>query len=205
VRPIGADHMRGIIVSFRHLKRPVILMAALVLALTSCRSFAVRSDWDEGVDFAALTRFHLVDPPIAEGANPFADNTLLRKRIRRAAKTVLLDAGFGEAAERADADFVVTYQVLVEERLRVDGVSSTVGTDFSHRGLGLSSAVLRTRSSGYQESTLLIDVLDPESNDLIWRGWAVGIVETRDRDRGTERLFEGVRAIFRAFPPGEKR
>ena len=76
-----------------------------------------------------------------------------------------------------------------------------VGAGFRNGGVGLSSVVSTTSSSGYQESTLLIDVLDPESNDLIWRGWATGIVQTRDRDRGTERLLEGVRAIFKAFPP----
>lgn len=187
--------------SFRHRTWPILLLVTLVLALASCRTFDVRSDWDAGVNFERLTHFYLVDPPEAEWANPFADNTLLRKRIRRATRSVLTDAGYVEAPTRGEADFVVTYQVLVEERLRVDGASSTVGTDMRRGGLGMGSAVSTTSVSGYQESTLLIDVLDPESNNLIWRGWGTGIVRTRDRNRGEARLMDGVRAILKAFPP----
>ncbi len=55
-----------------------------------------------------------------------------------------------------------------------------------------------------QESTLIIDFLDPNSDDLIWRGWGTGIVRTRDRNQAGDRLTKGVEAILRAFPPEQE-
>jgi hypothetical protein len=60
-----------------------------------------------------------------------------------------------------------------------------------------STADVRT----FQESTLVLDLLDPSSDDLVWRGWGIGIVGTRDRDRGQEKIEKGVRAILAEFPP----
>ena len=53
----------------------------------------------------------------------------------------------------------------------------------------------------YQESTLILDLLRPADEALVWRGWGSGIVRTRDRDRGQALLEKGVRAILDEFPP----
>src|SRR6056297_3251660 len=60
--------------------RPV-LSAILVLCmlLGGCRTFNVQTDWDPEARFERLQRFQFVEPPAVEGADPFADNSLLRK------------------------------------------------------------------------------------------------------------------------------
>ena len=96
----------------------------------------------------------------------------------------------------------MTYSVILDELLRVDGVSSSVGGGFGRGTAGFGSVYSTANVRAYQESTLIIDVLEPTTEALIWRGWGMGIVRTRDRDRN--QLDEGVRAILDKFPPGEK-
>ena len=173
-----------------------------LLGLVGCQTFDVRSDWDDAVALESMKRFHFEDPPIVEGANPFADNSLLRNRVRAGIEQVLEERGFERAGARASADFVVTYGVQLEEELRVDGVTLGTGMGSWNRGYAYGGAASTTsRVNAYQEATLIIDVLAPESGDLAWRGWGRGMLTTRDRNRSDERMHEGIRAILERFPP----
>ena len=174
--------------------------ATLVLA-TGCRTFDVRTDWDPGHGFDGMARFFVVDPPEVEGANPFADNGLLRKRVRHTVSAVLTERGYQLVEAREEADFLVTWSVMLEERLRVNGVSSGAGIGWARRPFGYGAIHTSSSIRPYQESTLIIDFLDPGSDELVWRGWGTGIVGTRDRKRDHERLAEGIAAILDAFPP----
>ncbi len=179
----------------------MLLVLGVLLGLAGCRSFNVQHDWDPGVDFERFGRFHWVEPPEIDGADPFADNSLLRKRVRDAVETVLEGRGFRPVATIEEADFLITFAVLLEDRLRVDSVSSGLGYGYFHRRAGFGTLYGTSNVRNYQESTLVLDVLDPQSEELVWRGWGTGIVGTRDRDRQGKRMEEGVRAILERFPP----
>lgn len=171
-----------------------------LLGLAGCRTFDVRIDWDPGTSFASFERYLWVEPPEIEGADPFADNSLLRKRVRFAIETELKERGFEVAEALRKADFLVTYSVVLEERVRLDGYSIGGGIHHGgHHGFGPIYTAASIRN--YQESTLIIDFLDSTSDELLWRGWGIGIVRTRDRDRSEDRLKRGVQAILAAFPP----
>ena len=176
-----------------------------LLALPGCRTFDVHTDWDQSVQWEALQRFYFEAPVRAEGVDPFADNTLLRNRVRSAVEAVMAERGYLAVDAAGEADFLVTFEVQVEEGLRLRGLSSTVGSGFSRRGLGVGSVYSTGQMKPYQESTLLVDFLNPISRDLLWRGWGTGMLGTRDRVRGPEVLLEGLRAILRRFPPEQSR
>jgi hypothetical protein len=183
-------------------RRLAVLLCSLALAATlGCRTFDVRSDWDAARAFDTDRRFFFVEPPSEPVSDPFADNSLLRKRVRSAIEATLLQRGFELTADRAEADLLVTYHVVLEERMRVDGVSSTTGIGYYNRPLGVGTAQSTARVRPYQESTLVIDFLDPASEELVWRGWGTGMLGTRSRERGPERLAAGVLAILAEFPP----
>ena len=176
-------------------------IAGLVVGLLGCQTFNVRTDWDPDRLFDGYQRYVWVEPPEVEGASPFADNALLRKRLRRAIEDELAERGFRAVRERTQADFLVTYSVILEERLKVDGYSATAGGGYYHRYGGFGSIHSSSSIRTFQESTLIIDFLDPRNDDLVWRGWSTGIVGTRDRERGDERIASGVDAILNEFPP----
>lgn len=179
----------------------------LTIGFIGCQTFNVRSDWDSEASFANLHRYFWVEPPVEESADPFVDNSLLRKRVHSALEVELNKRGFESTHERDDADFLVTYSIILEERIKVDGYSGAGGY---YRGGYGGYGHLRSAASvrSYKESTLIIDFLDPNNDDLLWRGWGVGIVRPRDRDRNRERararLEKGVEAILQAFPPAQE-
>ncbi|HEB90097.1 MAG TPA: DUF4136 domain-containing protein [Deltaproteobacteria bacterium] len=177
------------------------IVAGLLLGLAGCQGFNVRTDWDPTVPFSSFRTYFWVEPPRAEQADPFADNGLLRKRVRYAIENELARRGFEAVDEKEKADFLVTYSVILEERLKVDSYTSSLGRGGYRDYYGFGSAFTTSNVRAYQESTLIIDFLDPETGDLVWRGWGTRILGTRDRDRGQERLEKGVRAILEKFPP----
>ncbi len=178
-----------------------LLVLALISGLLGCQSFNVRTDWDPAIELSEFQRYFWLEPPVREDASPFADNTLLRKRVRAAIEGALAIRGFIASEVREDADFLVTYSVILEERMRVDGYSTTTGAGYYNRNYGFGSIHSTSNIRAYQESTLIIDFLDPRNDDLVWRGWATEVVRSRDRGKGSNKLDAGVQAIIKAFPP----
>jgi len=172
------------------------LFLSLVLG---CHSIRVYSDWDPEIPLRSLERFAWLEPPDTEGANPFADNSLLRKRLRSALHDTLAARGYREVESFEEADFLVTYSVILDEGIRVDGTYSAGYGGYRGHGFGASYAGTYVRN--HQDSTLIIDLLDPNSRDLIWRGWGSGMLPTRDRRPNERRLSSGVHQILNRFPP----
>ena len=179
------------------------LAFVLLVGVTACRSIRVRSDWDASVAFDGLRRYAWLEPPVAEGADPFADNSLLRKRVRTAIEADLTARGFQSVSNPANADFLVTYGVMLDEKLRVNGGVTTYGGygGYGRWPIGMGASYGAPDVHNYQDSTLIIDFLNPTSKDLLWRGWASGLVQTRDRDIGQERFEAGIKAVLDAYPP----
>jgi hypothetical protein len=176
-----------------------ILGLASLLLLVGCFSVRVRTDWDPNAEFDTFQRYHWLEPPVRQDVSPFADNDLLRAALRTAIEKALGDRGFRSVESAEEADFLVTWDLTLEERLQASGVST--GGFYGRRrywGGAYASSNIRT----VQESTLLIDLLDAGSGLLVWRGWGSGIVTTRDRNRDQDRMNEGVRQILAHFPPG---
>jgi hypothetical protein len=182
----------------------ILAVLGLTVGLVGCQSFNVRTDWDPAVSFDVFQRYFWIEPPEVEGASPFADNTLLRKRVRFTLEFELKERGFARTQERINADFLVSYSVILDERLKVNGYYAGVGGGY-HRGRYGGFGTIHSTASirNYQESTLIIDFLDPNNDDLVWRGWGSGIVRTRDRNARRGRLEKGIRAILEKFPPKE--
>lgn len=182
-------------------RRIVSGLLVLILLMAGCQSTRVRTDWDPSRSFEGFETFAWSEPPKSEGADPFADNTLLRKRLRFAIETALAARGYQAVEDPQEADFLATYSVVLDDRIRDYG-SSSVGFHRGGRyGYGYGPIFTSPTITEYQESTLIIDLLDPETKDLLWRGWSMGLVGTRDRDRSDERLNRGVQKILDRFPP----
>lgn len=179
----------------------LIVSGLLVASLLSCRSTGVRTDWDTSVSFGEMRRYFWQEPEATDGTDPFADNALLRKRLRIGIVSAMAERGFVEQASPESADFVVTYLVVLDNRIRGDGVGWDGIGGYSRYGLGDIHSDFRIRN--YQESTLIIDVLDAKSNQLIWRGWKAGVVGTRDQERSDAHVMSGIQEIIDAFPSSQ--
>ncbi|MCB9892335.1 MAG: DUF4136 domain-containing protein [Planctomycetes bacterium] len=152
-----------------------------------------------------------IDPP-HETINPKVQgNTLLAERIERAVDPVLHQRGLREVIPDA-AQLLVTHHIGIDERYDVSTTSYGLGFGFGGRGFGgwgygtygwggptFSDSVVRR----VDEATLILDLIDPRTNRLVWRG--LGRLELAPRGTPDERerqVRETVEAILAQFPPG---
>ena len=179
-------------------------LAVIALTLAACAGTRVATDYDPSAQFDALRTYVWVDPVGVEIEDPLLDSQLLTQKMHRSVGDLLTQRGYSVASDPASADFVVTYHTASKERLRDRGgfsIGFGLGRSWHH---GHHSMFLGDRYfpqiEGYQEGTLIIDVLAADSRDLLWRGWIRNTVDPRNYT--VEAVDEAVREILAQFPPG---
>ena len=185
-------------------------IACAALLSLACASVRVETDHDSSVDFTKMKTFEWIDPPLREDASgqgdPFTHNTLIDKRVREDVESWLVAHGYRAATEDESPDFLLRYQL--EFRESGGGSPVTVSGGFgggygSGGGFGgMGTGVGYSPPGNRQEGTLFIEVIDPDQQQIQWRGW--GTAAARDNKIAPERLHEMVGAILERFPPKPK-
>jgi uncharacterized protein DUF4136 len=185
-------------------------LASIAVLLLACATVRVRTDYDDEVDFTRLQTYAWLDPPLREASrdeggqsgDPFTENTLVDKRVRDEVGAWLATHSYRAAAKGEEPDFLVRYELVSQPVTRESPVFVTGGFGHYGSGYGAGSGVGYSDSTTYQEGTLILDVIDPATQQIAWRGW--GTSQARDPHMSAERLHESVGAILARFPPKPK-
>jgi hypothetical protein len=180
-------------------------VAALIVVLGSCSSTRFIVDHDTRHDFDGYSTyawFKLAAPP--EKAKPPTEaNTILTRRIRWAIDGELANKGF-DKAEVGDADFLVTYTLVLNSRMVMyhSGWSMPIGGwgwGWGGWGWGVGWSGGRSSLETYTEGTIVVDVLDTGTRTLVWRG----IIENafRKPNPDDEKIRKIVMRVMEEFPP----
>jgi hypothetical protein len=122
---------------------------------------------------------------------------LLDGRIRAAVDHELAAKGY-QAAAPAKAGFLVGYHVVVKER--VD--AATLGGWYGHGGWWGPGQPVQPVVRRYEEGTLILDVIDPATDRLLWRGTGTAVVDPDASPKAKERRINTVVAkVLERFPP----
>lgn len=174
------------------------------LALAACAGSRVATDYDGSARFDTLRTFAWLDPVVDDVEDPVLDSQLLTRKVQRSVADALMQRGYSQTEHAVDADFLVTYHTASRERLRDRGgfsIGLGIGRPWRH---GYGSMYMGDsyfpRIEGYQEGTLIIDILDAGNRDLLWRGWVRNTVDTRNYT--DEAIAAAVNEIIAEFPPG---
>jgi hypothetical protein len=116
-------------------------------------------------------------------------HTLLDKRIRRATNRELSAKGL-TLRESGPADLLIVYYVSIRNKLDVYPAYGY------WRPWGR-----RVHVHSYREGTLVLDLVDPALDQMVWRGWASGVVGHPEESE--ERIGEAVAEILQRYPPDE--
>jgi len=166
----------------------------LILGFAGCSSMRINADYDTTVDFSTLKTYSWMERQRGDAEDPLMDNTLLEARVRAAVARELSAKGFPKVAAE-EADFLVTYHVAREERFQL----STTG------GPGWGWGSTTTHVHQYEEGTLILDIVSPQANMLLWRGTATAqIIESASPSRREKQINEAVEQILKRFPPEPK-
>ncbi|CAM2819261.1 DUF4136 domain-containing protein [Moritella viscosa] len=183
------------------------LVALFSLALTACSTVKVSTDYDQSADFTALKGFNwLPESAKAEKENAYLNNRIMDVRITKAIDKQLVVQGFSFSTA---PDFYVNYSITSEKKTNIRtynnysgyGPSWGWGIGYGHRGMSLS-AHTETRVDEYQQGSLVIDVIDPTSLELIWRGiGSKRLPESTDAAEMDKLVAEVVKNILSKYPP----
>ena len=180
----------------------LIAVVFLIFIITACSGIQVSQDFEQGFDFSGLKTFAW-DANDENQWGIASSNELVDRRIRSAIESTLTSRQFNQV-DAARADFLVLYNLVVEQRISSSNVSGGVSMGRSsggrHGSIGISSgSQVRT----YEQGTLMIDVVDVASDKLVWRGVSSqALPDLSDPQRLTDHINATVTKILAQFPPG---
>lgn len=175
--------------------------------LTACSSLTVRTDYETTYDFSALNTYAWLEDK-APSNDIRINNSLIINRVVNAVNNSLQSKGY-ELVDEDKADFHVNWFGGIENKIRQD----TINIYYGHRGYdsddwgyrGSWPGYARTYSYEYKEGTLIIDIADSKSKQLVWRGTGQEYLEDKDTpEEITEGINQIVTEILSSFPPADR-
>ena len=159
----------------------------------NCNTIAVVVDYDRQNDFSKYKSYKYIKQKGTKITSKF-QNDMNRKRFAEAIESELSQKGFNRISD-TPADFKVVYHLRLEQKLDV--------SSYGYRYLpayGITETYVQTKV--YQQGSVIIDIIEANKNQLVWRGSAEGVLnENSDAD---EIIKDVVKQILESFPPSIK-
>ena len=184
-------------------------VVALLFTLAGCSnqpSFTV--DYADDADFSSFRSYRWYDDIHGSELAEYRQYNSSDKRVRTYVDRELKAHGLRESTtERADV--WVNYHISKEQQMRIDSFSRYPSAGM-HGGVGVGtygSAVSLGYSSGpsvrtYKEGTVVLDIIDARSSNIVWRGIAEGRLKENLSINDKNRVASEVAAELLAdFPP----
>ena len=169
-------------------------LAILMLAMGSCTSVRVLSDYDREADFNTYKSYAF----FKTGIDKAEISDLDKKRILKAIEAEMNARGF---VKSEDPDLLVS--IFTKEKERVDVYNNAWGWGWGYWAPYWGwPGYYGNNVSTSTEGSLYIDLIDARTRDLVWQGRGVGTLNnTSNIARKEERIREFVSQILEQYPP----
>lgn len=163
--------------------------------LSGCAPIHVRIDFDPVFDFSTLRSYQFVSRQQGSAtisrASSFIRDPFFLKELEKEIGAVLIKKGFQMAPTPRNADFLVSYYAVAQNRTTI--------APTSYRTRRYPGRVVSPRRVyRYRQGTLVIDIVDTGQRELVWRGVGSGVL---DRINPARNLLAAVEKVLRTFPP----
>lgn len=168
------------------------ILALSAMVLTGCASMNVSSYVERGVDIRRYHTFNWGPADTFSTGDPRLDNNrFFDERVRTQVDKALSRKGF-EKTTSGTPDLLVHYHASVTQEIDVRNLDREYAY-CDHADC---------RPYVHDAGTLFVDLVDPRTNKLIWRGWAEGSVDgVIDNQEWMEaRIDEAVTLILERLP-----
>jgi hypothetical protein len=166
----------------------------MVISL-GCSTISVSYDYDTKTNFTSLKTFDFMSVPVQSNINAF--NV---KRIQDAVRNQLESKGYTQVPD--NPDFQIAMHISKQEKIQVTDWGYTFGRRINW-GDNLGPGGINVYE--YEEGTLILDFVDAQSKELIWRGVGTGDVQRYANPKKRDvRISEDVQKLLRNFPPTKK-
>ena len=178
------------------MKATTFFLSLLVIAVfTGCASMKVDSDYDSTASFDAYQTFAWMEKPdqVKDNLTKLGEIT---QRIENAVERELMADGYQKASTAPD--FFVVYHTAVETQI-TGATIDTWGYGYRRPRWRTGTVYADVSVDTYKEGSLIIDIVDAKENELVWRGSAVGAVNSPEQ--AAKKVDEAVQKILAEFPP----
>ncbi|PLX79791.1 MAG: hypothetical protein C0615_01905 [Desulfuromonas sp.] len=170
----------------------------IILLVSGCSGITVSQDYSSARELAGLRFYAWSSEQQPRTGDARVDTPLLDSRIRSAIDNTLAARGYRQA-DSDHADFLVSYQYSLHQRVRGTSDHASIGFAGRHSFFGFGTG---TTISDYNEGLLLIDFLDRTGRTTLWRGKGSRPIATHtEPEKLTHQINEMVHKIIDQFPP----
>lgn len=167
--------------------RMALTFAAFLMACIAVAGQDVRTNYMPGANFAKYKTYKWV--AIEGGAHP---NQIVDAEIKQAVDSQLASKGMSKT-DGENADLYVGYQIAVDQEKQWNAW----GSGGRIMG-GMASATSSTISIG----TLVLDMYDPSSKQLVWQGNASKTIDPKgSQEKNEKNLNKAMAKLLKNFPP----
>jgi len=174
----------------------IIIIIIFSLALMQCApSIKAGYDYDTEVEFSRYKTYDYLTHP---------ENTqmseLVLKRVKQAIARELTPKGLTQVAENPDVQIAIHTNVRSKVQLSTWGYSYSPYVVYwsSYGYFGTYGLEVRE----YQKGTLIVDFIDAQEKQMIWRGVAEGSLPDIPRSEQIEKIVnKAVKAMMKNYPP----
>jgi len=189
------------VIHAKYLIRSAITCSLLVIAL-GCAPIQIKVDYDKNINFDKYKSYSWIPNEQLGIVDINFEKQVLDELITNTANSVLQQKGF--SIDRDKAKFLVSYFLVIDTKTDVYVVENyysnipytTPATTSSTRDYQ------KLRENTYEQGILIIDIVDQQSKQRIWRGYAqsrIGIY--KDPKKQEKRVITAVKKILSNFPP----
>jgi hypothetical protein len=172
------------------------LFVILLVIFSACSSMKVTSDYDKNVDFGQFHTFSFTQ-------------SVDHSRIKSVNKDLIVSAVSREMGARGyrksgslSVDLWVDLFIAFDKTIKTtQSNDQIVGMRPYRYGGGFSNSLVDQHS--FVEGTLVIDVIDGKSNEIIWEGRVKTTIRDEQPDKAKEKLIDdAVTRVFEKYPIG---
>jgi hypothetical protein len=177
------------------------LIAIMVVLVSACSSTRVQTDFDHQADFSSYSTFAWYQPVEKDKSPTEGPSQLVDRRIRGAISDNLRAKGLSQN-DADTADLVVTYYASLGSRMYFHTTGWSYGWGWGpYWGYGYAfwPGWTHTTAHTYHEGTVIIDIIDRDKGQLVWRG--VGTRALGKKSHSEEKIEQSMTRILETFPP----
>lgn len=172
-------------------------LAAMLIVTGGCAmGITAGADFAPTADFEPYTTFSFDEPDDRPVGDPrLENNPFFEDRLHAAIAAELAGRGIREG--QPGPALLVHHHAAVRDRVDVYEADARAGYRTSEYGEG-------TQVVQYEEGTILVDIADAKTREVLWRGWAQFDIgrAIADADVLADAIEDAVRKMFRSFPRG---
>jgi hypothetical protein len=176
----------------------ILLIFLLLLSISCSPRFKIGSDFDPKADFSRYVTFKKDNRNLfIRRSNMILSSELTRKRIETAIAEELTAKGYQEATDKPD--FIFNFQTQTRNRQEVSQ-SNNYPNNWGYWSRNpMFFPQNQTTVRDYEEMTLMIDVTDTKTGQLVWQGWIIGELKYSEND-WNKQLQATVKQAMAKFP-----